>query len=204
VLFRSLSTSAPGQNIVLSMAATAGQRVAILISAPAFSGSLKITRPDATTMLTKSFTASGAFVDATAVTVTGSNVVKIDPSGAGFGSVTVTAYNVPADAVGTPITVGGAASRVSATVPGQNGSVTFTATAQDTIKITASAVSTGTSTCCGAKVSLIGPLGTTVMLPKSVGTNGGSWTLTVPSTGTYTIKMDPQANAIGGITFAVV
>jgi hypothetical protein len=88
-------------------------------------------------------------------------------------------------------------------VPGQNGTVTFSATAQDSIRITASAVSTGTSTCCGSKVSLIGPLGTTVMLPKSVGTNGGAWTLTVPSTGTYTIKMDPQANAIGGITFAV-
>ena len=50
---------------------------------------------------------------------------------------------------------------------------------------------------------MIGPLGTTVMLAKAVGTNGATWTLTVPSTGTYTIKMDPQGNAIGGITFKV-
>jgi hypothetical protein len=199
-----LTTTAPGQNIVLGMPATAGQKVAILISGPAFSGSMKITRPDATSMLTKSFTTSGAFVDTTAVTITGTNTVKIDPTGAAFGAVTVTAYNVPADATGTPITVDGAASRVTATVPGQNGSVTFTATAQDAVKITASSVSTGTSTCCGAKVSVIGPLGTTVLLPRSVGTNGGNWTMTLPSTGTYTIKMDPQAQAIGGVTFTVV
>jgi hypothetical protein len=198
-----LSTTAPGQNITLTMAGTAGQKVAILVSAPAFSGSLKITRPDATVMLTKSFTASGAFVDATALTITGTNTVKIDPSGAGFGAVTVTAYNVPADAVGTPLVVDGAAQRLTATVPGQNGTITFSANAQDVVKITASSVSTGTSTCCGSKVSVIGPLGTTVMLAKSVGTNGAAWTLTLPSTGTYTIKMDPQSNAIGGITFAV-
>ncbi len=50
---------------------------------------------------------------------------------------------------------------------------------------------------------MIGPLGTTVMLAKTVGTKGATWSLTVPSTGTYTIKMDPQSNAIGGITFKV-
>jgi hypothetical protein len=185
------------------MSATAGQKLAILISGPAFSGSIKVTRPDATVMLTKSFTASGTFVDATAVTITGSNTVKIDPSGTGFGSVTVTAYSVPADATAAPLVVDGAASRLTTTVPGQNGTVTFDANAQDSIQIVASSVSTGTSTCCGAKVSVVGPLGTTVMLAKSVGTNGATWALVVPSTGTYTIKMDPQANAIGGITFTV-
>ena len=99
--------------------------------------------------------------------------------------------------------VDGAAQRLTTTVPGQNGTDHVHATAQDVIKIFATTVSTGTSTCCGSKVSVIGPLGTTVMLAKSVGTNGATWTLTVPSTGTYTIKMDPQSNAIGGITFRV-
>lgn len=197
------STVAPGQNIMLTTNVAAGQRIALSITGPAFSGSVKILRPDMTQLLSKTFSASGAFVDATAVTVTGTHSIKIDPSASGFGAVTITAYNVPADATATPLVIDGATSRLSTTVPGQNGTVTFDANSQASIRIVATTVSTGASTCCGAKVSVIGPLGTTVMLAKSVGTNGATWTLTVPSTGTYTIKMDPQASAIGGITFKV-
>jgi hypothetical protein len=197
------TTTAPGQNITLTMSAAAGQRIALWITGPSFSGSIKITRPDATQMLSKTFNAAGTFVDATAVTVSGTHTIKIDPSASGFGNVTVTAYAVPADATGAALTVDGATSRVSTTVPGQNGTVTFDANSQDSLRIVASSVTTGVSTCCGSKVSVIGPLGTTVMLAKNVGTNGATWTLTVPSTGTYTIKMDPQASSVGGITFKV-
>jgi hypothetical protein len=197
------TTSAPGQNIMLTMAAATGQRIALSITGPAFSGSIKITRPDATQMLSKSFSASGAFIDSTAITVTGTHTVKIDPSASGFGSITITAYNIPADATAAPLVIGGAASRLSTTVPGQNGVITFDATAQQAIRIAAANVSTGSSTCCGSKVSVLGPGGVTVMLAKSVGTNGAAWSLTVPSTGTYTIKMDPQSSSIGGITFSV-
>jgi hypothetical protein len=197
------STSSPGQNIVLTTSVAAGQRIALSITGPAFSGSVKILRPDMTQLLSKTFSATGAFLDATAVTVTGTHTVKIDPSGSGYGTVTVTAYNVPADATATPLVINGATSRLSTTAPGQNGTVTFDANSQDSLRIVATTVTTGPSTCCGAKVSVIGPLGTTVMLAKSVGTNGATWSLTVPSTGTYTIKMDPQASAIGGITFKV-
>lgn len=197
------TTTAAGQNIILTANATAGQKVAFWITGSAFAGSLKVTRPDATSMLSKSFAAAGAFVDATAVTVTGNHTVKIDPTGAAFGTVTITAYTVPADAVGTPLVIDGVTQRVATTVPGQNGTITFNATAQDSLRIVASAVTTGTSTCCGSKVSVIGPTGTTVMLAKSVGTNGATWSLIVPLTGTYTIKLDPQSSSIGGVTFKV-
>ena len=197
------NTSAPGQNIQLTLSASAGQKIALSITGPSYSGSIKIFRPDATQMLSKTFNAAGTFVDATAVTVSGTHTVKIDPAASGVGMVTVTAYLVPADAIGAPLTVNGATSRVDTTTPGQNGTVTFDANSQDSLRIVATTVTTGASTCCGSKVSVIGPLGTTVMLAKTVGTNGATWTLTVPSTGTYTIKMDPQSNAIGGITFKV-
>ena len=197
------STGAPGQNIQLTMSASAGQRIALSITGPSYNGSIKIFRPDATQMLSKTFNAAGTFVDATAITVTGTHTVKIDPSLSGVGMVTVTAYLVPADATGAALTVDGATSRVDTTTPGQNGTVTFDANSQASLRIVATSVTTGASTCCGSKVSVIGPLGTTVMLAKTVGTKGATWTLTVPSTGTYTIKMDPQSSSIGGITFKV-
>ena len=197
------STVAPGQNIQLTAAAAAGDRIALSITGPAFTGAIKIFRPDSTQMLSKTFNTAGTFVDATAVTITGTHTIKIDPSASGVGNVTVTAYLVPADATAAPLVVNGATSRLTTLVPGQNGVVTFDANSQDSLKIVASTVTTGSSTCCGAKVSVIGPLGTTVMLAKAVGTNGATWALVVPSTGTYTIKMDPQSSAIGGITFKV-
>lgn len=197
------TTTAPGQNIALTMSAAAGQRIALSITGPSFSGALKIMRPDATQMLSKTFNAAGTFIDATAVTVNGTHTVKIDPTGSGFGNVTVTAYAVPADASAAALIVDGATGRVTTTVPGQNGTITFDANSQDSIRIVASSVTTGVSTCCGSKVSVIGPLGSTVMLAKTVGTNGATWNLTVPSTGTYTIKMDPQSSSVGGITFKV-
>ena len=197
------STISPGQNISLTLSASAGQRIAVSIAGASYSGSIKITRPDSTQMLSKTFNVAGAFVDATVVTVTGTHIVKIDPSASGFGAITVTAYAVPADATGPPLVIDGASRRVDTTVPGQNGTITFDANSQDSIRIVASTVTTGSSTCCGSKVSVIGPLGTTVMLAKAVGTKGGTWSLTVPSTGTYTINMDPQASAVGGITFKV-
>jgi hypothetical protein len=197
------TTIAPGQNIQLTAGLVAGQRIALSITGPNFSGAIKILRPDATQMLSKTFNAAGTFVDATAVTVTGTHTIKIDPSSTGFGNVTVTAYIVPADATAPALVKDGATERLTTTTPGQNGTVTFDANSQDSLRIVASTVTTGSSTCCGAKVSVIGPGGTTVMLAKAVGTNGATWTLTVPSTGTYTIKMDPQSSSIGGITFKV-
>ncbi len=197
------STSSPGQNIQLTLSAAAGQRIALSITGPSYNGSIKILRPDTTQMLSKTFGAAGTFVDATAVTVTGTHTVRIDPTGSGIGMVTVTAYLIPADATAAALTVDGGTSRVETTVPGQNGVITFAADSQDSLRIVATSVTTGASTCCGAKVSVIGPLGTTVMLAKTVGTKGATWNLTVPSTGTYTIKMDPQSSAVGGATFKV-
>ncbi len=196
-------TTTPGQNISLSLAATAGQKLALHVSGPGFSGTVKVIRPDASQMSSKTFNTVGVFVDAAVVTVTGTHTVRVDPSGTGFGNVTVTAYSVPADVDGGTVTAGGAAVRVATTVPGQNGVLTFTGVAQASMRLVMAGVTTGTSTCCGAKVSVIGPGAVTTMLPKNVGTNGAAFTFTLPSSGSYTIKLDPLNAAVGGVTFTL-
>ena len=59
-----------------------------------------------------------------------SYVVALDPQGPSIGPVSVTVYDVPADAT-TSATLGGPAVTVTTGVPGQNASVTFTGNAGD-------------------------------------------------------------------------
>jgi hypothetical protein len=199
----SVTTTAPGQNITLNMnGMSAGQRIALQVSNPYSAGAIKVINPDLTQLVSKTFTSTGVFVDATSLTQSGNYIVKVDPGGTNFGSYTVTAWTLPLNP-NLPITVGGAAVRLTTTTPGQNGTLTFTGSANAIVTLTMASVTEGTSTCCGAKITIQTPTATQLILAKSVGTKGGTLSVQLPADGTYTITMDPQSNAVGGITFTL-
>jgi hypothetical protein len=142
------------------------------------------------------FGRNGLFVDTKVLPATGTYNVVVDPLGMEMGSATVTLYDVPADASAS-MTVGGPPVTVSAgSVPGQNAVVRFDGVAGQRVLLKASGVTVGTSTCCSLKLSIAG-----VTTPVLMGRNGGIVdTVRLPSSGTYSVVVDPQGMDSGSVT----
>src|SRR5207249_5981042 len=77
---------------------------------------------------------TGIFIDTQTLPISGTYTVRLDPTDANTGRATITLYNVPLDNQGT-ISPNGAPVTVSATVPGQNASLTFNGTAGQQISL---------------------------------------------------------------------
>jgi hypothetical protein len=112
---------------------------------------------------------------------------------AATGTITSTVYDVPADVTGT-ITQGGAGLPVSMAVPGQGAAISLAGTAGQPFTLQLSAVSVPIM-----RVSVLNPDGSTLMGPSWV-LGATSFALTAPSTGTYTIVLDPYSNYTGSAT----
>ena len=101
------------------------------------------------------------------------------------------------------IVPGGPPTTVSTTSPGENASVFFDAVAGQRVSLEITDVTIGTSTCCSARVSLLRPDGRS-LTTVTVGTNGGFLDATaLPSTGTYTVLVDPQSTNVGDATLTL-
>ena len=87
--------------------------------------------------------------------------------------------------------------------PGQNATETFSGTAGQKVSLNLTANTIGANTISGTKVSIVTG-STTVVAATDVGTNGKFIEpVTLPSTATYTIKVDPQGANTGGITLSL-
>ena len=115
------------------------------------------------------------------------------------GTVTLTLYEVPAD-VTTSITPGGAPVTITNTTPGQNGLATFSGTTGQKVSLNITGVSGYNN---WVNVSIKKPDGSTLVL-GTYGSGGGFiGTQTLPSTGTYTILVDPWHAAVGSATLTL-
>jgi hypothetical protein len=120
----------------------------------------------------------------------------LNPGGMNTGSTTLTLYNV-VDVVGT-ITPNGASVPVSITTPGQNANLTFTGNASQlvTVSLTGNSIN-------GVTVSLLKPDGTVLTSSSSSAASFNLAQQTLPTTGTYTVKVDPNGANTGNITVTV-
>jgi RHS repeat-associated protein len=201
---RTLAVSTANKISLAAFDGTSGQRVALNFTSIAFGGStccaakVSILAPDGSTRLSPTYVGSqNSFVDAVTLTQDGTYTIVLDPEGTSTGNATFTLVNVPADA-SAAITPGGAPITVTTTVPGQNASLTFSGTQNQRVSLNLDQVTIGSSACCSAKVSIVNPDGTPLLLPAFVGTAGSFVdTLTLPQIGTYSILLDPQSNATG-------
>src|ERR671935_18664 len=75
-------------------------------------------------------------------------------------------------------------------------------TAGQRVFVNLTSVTIGTSSCCSILASILKPDGSTMSgTTKYVGTSGGYLdTVTLPTSGTYTILLDPQGTATGSAT----
>ena len=189
-----VTTSTPGQNSRLSFTGTAGQRVSLRVAPGCCSASFSILDPGGAPVAGPTvFGSGGGFVDTVTLSSNGTYTVVADPQGPVTGSLTLTLYNVPADAAGSAV-VGGPAVTVSTTTPGQNAVVTFAGTAGDGLL-----ARIGPFNCCSTRVSVRNPDGSLLAGPISFNPDGGPLTTHLPTSGTYTLFVDPQGPAEGDL-----
>ena len=195
-----ISTTTPGQNARVTFNGSANERISMNITNATFSFAfLSILKPDGSTLGSNRIIGPGdTFFDTTTLPSTGAYTLFIDPNGVTTGSATVQIYDVPPDA-GGPITLGGGPVNVSTTVPGQNGRLTFSATAGQRVSMAISNVSFASAT-----AQLLDPSGNPVGGSVLFGTGGGFVdTRTLPSTGTYALTIDPPNTTTGAATFTL-
>jgi uncharacterized protein YhfF len=205
-----VTTEAPDENARLVFDGVAGQRVSLKLTgvtigtSASASSKISIQNPDGTNLVAPTyFGTSGGFVDTKTLSATGQYKILVDPQGTATGSATLTLYDVPPDATAT-ISPGGADVTVGTAVPGQNARVTFAGVAGRRISLKLTGVTIGTSGSSSAKVSILNPSGTALVSPTFFGRNGGFVDVkTLASTGTYTIVVDPQSNAVGNATLTL-
>src|ERR671910_383024 len=204
-----VATTAVDENINVTFSGTAGKRISVKLSSVKFGTSaccstkVSVFKPDGTVLIAAtSVGTSGGFLDTKTLPVSGNYRIFFDPQGSITGSMTVTLYDVPGDAV-VATTPGGAPVSVSTTTPGQNAKATFAGSAGQRVSLKMTNVTIGTSTTASTKVSLLKPDGTTLVAPMNVGTRGGFLEATLPTAGTYTFFIDPQSSATGSMTLTL-
>lgn len=195
-----LNFTVPGQNALLTFAGTANQRVSLHLTNSTMSQcnlAAAIRKPDGTNLVSNNCMGSGSsgFFDTQILPTTGTYTVFVDPTNATTGSVNVTLYDVPDDVTGS-ITPGGSAVSVTIATPGQNALLTFAGTANQRVSLRATNV---TMSQCNLAVTIRKPDGTNLVVNNCIGSGSSGFidTQTLPTTGTYTVFVNP-ANATTG------
>jgi hypothetical protein len=181
-----VSLGTPGQDARLTFSGTTNQRISLKLSSVSITGGqLYIYNPDGSTLASSGINSGGGFIDTKALPATGTFTIFINPTGAYTGSITLTLYEVPPDVQGS-IVINDPATPITLATPGQNAQLTFdgTASQQVTVRITNNAMSTVT-------VKLLKPDGSTLTSSTSASANFNLDMQTLPTTGLYTIRIDP-------------
>jgi hypothetical protein len=189
-----------GTSATASFSGTAGQRVSLYISGSTIS-SMKISLVRASNnaqVFTVSATRTAKFVNTNTLPANGTYKLTVDPAKTYTGHVTLTLYNVPADASGA-VTPGGPSATVTTTVPGQNASFTFPGLSGHRVALDLTGV-----TVSAGSVTVRAPDSSVIAGPKAFATAGAFIDpLTLTQDGTYTVFIDPKSRAKGKVTLTV-
>lgn len=183
-----LSLARPGQRARLTFNGTAGQRLALGLTASTIgSGTASILKPDGTTLVSAAFATTNTAIDTPPLATTGTYTVLIDPTTTYTGNITLT---LSEELAGT-ITPGGAAVPVNVTRPGQRARLSFAGTAGQRVSVGLTGVTITQYTVSVIKPdgSTLGSTGTTFLDPQ-----------TLPTSGTYAVLLDPGQAYTGNAT----
>jgi YD repeat-containing protein len=184
----------PGQNARLTFAGTANQRITLLITnASIAQASVIILNPDGSTLASTSVSSGNGFIDATLLPATGTYTIVVNPSVGYTGSMPLDLSSVPADHTGS-ISIGGSAS-VPDLVAGRNARFTFTATANQIVSVLATNVSVPSFF-----LRILRPDGTTLVSSSPITGSGFIDATILPTSGTYTLEVDPSGASTGSMT----
>jgi RNase P/RNase MRP subunit p29 len=190
-----VATTIPGQNAYVTFDGVAGHRVALKLSGVTVTaGNVTVLDPNGGVLAPqRAFARAESFIDPIDLALPGIYKVVLDPKSKYTGSVTVTAYDVPAD-TSAALTLGTQAVG-TISVPGQRAKFTFSGTAGQRIS-----VNVESSDVIGS-ISLLNGLSS--LASTNVSLAGGFLdTVTLPADGTYTVVIDPTGDQTGAVTFA--
>ena len=191
----SASLSTPGLNALYTLGTPTNARVSLNIAAGPL-GTVYVRNADGSTLTSGGINVLATFVEPW--TFAAGQTIKADPNSANTSTETVTAYDVPADGTGS-ITIGGGAVSVTTTAPGQNARRTFSGTASQHVVVHITNNGLGSVT-----VKLLDTNGSTALTTKtSSATSFDLSSVTLPSTGTYTVLIDPPSWNIGSLSVSV-
>ncbi|HEX6291760.1 MAG TPA: RHS repeat-associated core domain-containing protein [Herpetosiphonaceae bacterium] len=179
------TTTAIGQNAKLTFSGTQGQRIALLVTSASKGYDLLITKPDGTGLWGWGGVGTNSYIDTTTLPATGTYSININPRGTDTLTTSIKLYDVPADATGT-IVAGGSPETVTTTAVGQNAKLTFTGTQGQRIALLVNSASKGYD------LLITKPDGNGLWGWGGVGTNSYIDTLTLPTSGTYGITINPR------------
>ncbi|HYJ84990.1 MAG TPA: IPT/TIG domain-containing protein [Pyrinomonadaceae bacterium] len=202
-----VSGTVPGQNAKLSFSGTAGQRISLKMSGITFNqygGNVSIRNSAGTSLASVQLYSSttNAFIDIQTLAATDTYYVLVDQGYMGTGSIVLTLYEVPPDLTGG-ITPGGPTVTTTIAVPGQNARLTFAGTAGQ--RVTLHATNGTLDLNYALPVTILNPDGTTLVHTYSdfYKTGGFLDTLTLPTTGTYTIFINPSLETSGSMDWTL-
>lgn len=181
-----------GQNARLSFSATAGDRLGLVITGGAKCTNNRIVTPGGTNLFT-SQTCGNSNSGDVLMPATGTYALVLNAQDRTTGAITVAL--VPT--VLGSITIGGGAVPITLSEPGQNASLTFSATAGDRVGLAV----VGAGGQC-ANVRIVTPTGSNALNTNVCGT-GLSGDVPLPATGTYTIAYKPSNAATGTVNFTL-
>ncbi len=211
----SMTTTGPGQNVAPTFTGSAGQRIFVGFSNNTIANNqccnttawIKAPDGSALTSMVRFIEGSTNFVDTATLSANGTYTVVVDPQAFNVGSITVTLYSAPADPAPalTPTESGASASMTTANV-GQNFGPTFTASAGQRVFVAFSNNTIANGQCCNTTAWIKAPDGSALTsIARFIDGSSTNYidTTALPTSGTYTVVVDPQAFNFGSITASV-
>jgi RHS repeat-associated protein len=208
------TTTTPGQNAVITFHGSAGEGISVDTSN--WSGALAGRCPVGYSLSSPSGTVisggptwgpeCGGFIDKLVLTSSGTYTFTLDPIGDDVGGVNLTFYQVPPDAQFTVApTAKGASVTAANSVPGQNADVGFYANAGDTLNVATSNWTGALGGRCPTAIAVIAPNGSDVISEGVFGPECSTalTDVSLPTSGTYVLLLDPIGDDVGGTTFAL-
>jgi hypothetical protein len=153
-----------------------------------------IRKPDTTELASPACMEGSGYIDTVALPVTGTYSILVNPAVQATGSLTLTLYDVPADASGT-ITAGGPSVPLTLAA-GQNALLTFSGTQQQWVSVY-TLVTSGSFGCAWSVTIRRVSDGAFVTSVPSCGADDFVDPVQLPSTDTYSIKLDPAGSSAG-------
>jgi hypothetical protein len=196
-----VTTTAAGQDARLTFNATAGQRIAVLVTSSNNSARVNLARPDGSIQTWISISNNPGqtfFIDTQVLATTGTYTLWVQHDDVNFGSETLQLKSVPSDSTG-PITICATAPQCDAfTVPvtigiGQNATLTFSTSSsqQVTVHITGNTISGGVT------VTLMS--GSSILTSRFSGNSSFDLTSQTIPTGSYTILIEHYSYYAGSL-----
>src|SRR5690242_961964 len=192
-----LTTTSAGEKANATFTGTAGQRVSLKAwGSTMHSPTLYIKKPDGTQLTAPKTVGSGSFwMEPITLPTSGTYTVVVTPPSPNTGSINLAMWDVPADF--SDVIAPGGSNWISVGTPGQNGALSFSGTAGEKVSLVMTNQSPGTTYNVNLRAPDNSPVVPTVALTNSAFVEP----VTLPTTGTYKITLNPPTDTTGTVQF---